>query len=166
MRAELQRWADEVIGKSERFDLGVIDPLWTQRYAVAVDDLNPLYFDSDHAQRHSHKGMIAPPNYVATLRGPQSGGPPDGELLEDGLAPTARPPIPGLMAMGGGQSLEFHAPIYCGEAVFGMRTIVDVEEKQGRSGLLVTITEEIRYSSADEQKLTLRQTLLCKWIEE
>ena len=40
------------------------------------------------------------------------------------------------MAMGGGQSLEFHAPIYCGEAVFGMRTIVDVEEKQGRSGLL------------------------------
>jgi acyl dehydratase len=164
--AELQRWAEQVIGKTETFELGAIDPLWAQRYAIAVDDLNPIYFDAEYARGLGHRGIVAPPNYLATLRGPQRSGPTDGDLLEDGLSPSARPPISSLQAMGGGQSLEFHAPVYCGEVVKVERTILDVQEKAGRSGPLITITEKLRYTSASgEPKLTLRNTLLCRWTE-
>lgn len=166
MTPALQEWADRVIGVTTRFDLGVISTLWAQRYAASVDDLNPLYFDPDHARAAGHPGLIAPPNYLATLRGAQTFGPPEGDLLEDGMAPAARPPLPDLMGMGGGQELTFHRPAYCEEPVSGARTVTNVQEKQGRSGALVIIEDELVYSDADNDPiLTLRNTLLCRWID-
>ncbi len=166
MRAELQAWADKVIGKSETFSLGPISTLWAQRYAVAVDDLDPLYFDEGHARAQGHPGLMAPPNYIATLRGAQTAGPPEAELLVDGMAPSARPPLNNLMGMGGGQKLSFHRPAYCGEAIEGRRTVTGVREKEGRSGPLVIIEDEILYSTeAGAPILTLRNTLLCRWID-
>ena len=81
MRPELQRWADTVIGRTEHFSIGVVDPLWSQRYAAAIDDMNPLYFDEVYARSHGYRGIIAPPNYLATLRGAQEFGPAESELL-------------------------------------------------------------------------------------
>lgn len=166
MRPELQAWADRVIGQPETFSLGPISTLWAQRYAVAVDDLDPLYFDVGHARAQGHPGLMAPPNYIATLRGEPVAGPPEAELLTDGMAPAARPPLESLMGMGGGQKLTFHRPAYCGEVIGGRRTVTDVREKEGRSGPLVIIEDEILYSThAGEPVLTLRNTLLCRWID-
>lgn len=166
MRAELQVWADTAIGRSETFSLGLISTLWAQRYAVAVDDLNPLYFDADYARSQGHPGLVVPPNYLATLRGAQTCGPSGNELLVDGMAPSARPPLDNLMGMGGGQKLIIHRPAYCGESINGRRTVTNVREKEGRSGPLVIIEDEIIYSTATaEPVLTLCNTLLCRWID-
>lgn len=166
MRPELQRWADTVIGRTEQFSVGVIDPLWSQRYAAAIDDMNPLYFDEAYARAHGYRGIVAPPNYLATLRGGQGFGPAESELLGDGMAPSARPPLRNLIGMGGGQTLVFHAPAYCGERIIGERTIVRVSEKEGRKGPLVIIEDECRYlTEPGELVLTLRNTLLCQWVE-
>jgi acyl dehydratase len=167
MRPELRAWADAAIGRTERFSIGAIDRLWAQRYAVAVDDLNPLYFDEAHARRHGHAGLVVPPNYLATLRGAPNAGPAEDGLLPDGMDPSARPPLPGLIGMGGGQSLVFHRFVCCGEQVDVERSVVSVEEKQGRSGPLVIIQQELRYlTGAARPLLTLRNTLLCRWIGE
>lgn len=166
MRAELQSWADAVIGKTTVFSLGAISTLWAQRYAAAVDDLNPLYFDEAHARAQGHPGLVVPPNYLATLRDTQQFGPPEHELLEDGMAPSARPPLPDLMGMGGGQTMIFHRHAYCGEVVTGQRTVTDVEEKQGRSGALVIIKDRFVYATdTNDPILTLHNTLLCRWTK-
>lgn len=166
MQTVVKAWADENVGKSERFDIGLIDALWTQRYAIAIDDLNPVYFDDERAKACGYKGIIAPPNYVTTLRHSVVPGPPESELLEDGMSPKAKPPIPGLQAMGGGQELEFHDPVYCGERITGERTIKNVNERESKAGPLIIILDEIRYSNTDgELKVVLRNTLLCRWIE-
>lgn len=154
------------MGRVERFSLGRIEPLWTQRYAAAIDDLDPAYFDEEHARGLGYRGIIAPPNYIATLRGAPAFGPPESELLADGMAPDARPPLANLMGMGGGQTLALHEPVYCGETILAERRVVDVTEKAGRSGPLVIITEELRYRNSEgEPKLTLRNTLLCRWTD-
>ena len=166
MRPELKSWADRVIGRPTQFTLGPISRLWAQIYAAAVDDLNLLYFDEGYAKAHGHPGLVVPPNYLATLRGEQEFGPPDSELLEDGMAPSARPPLANLMGMGGGQKLIFHRHAYCGEHIEGQRTVTGVQEKEGRSGLLVIIEDELIYSAKDgECILTLCNTLLCRWID-
>lgn len=167
MKPELRSWADRTIGKTTHFTLGPVSALWAQRYAVAVDDLNPLYFDEDYAMAQGHPGLVVPPNYLATLRGAPEFGPPEDGLLADGMAPAARPPLGNLMGMGGGQKLVFHRPAYCGESIEGRRTVTDVQEKQGRSGPLVIIEDELIYSTDQgEPILTLRNTLLCRWTEE
>lgn len=166
MFAPLRQWADRMLDKPETFTVGIIDALWAQRYAVAVDDPNPIYFDADHARRLGYKGIVAPPNYIATLRGDQTAGPVEGDLLPDGMAPSARPPLENLLGMGGGQSLHFHAPVYCGEFIVGERTLTGVSQKEGRSGPLVVIEEKFHYATRDDEaKLTLFNTLLCKWLE-
>lgn len=166
MRAELKTWADTVINRTEHFSLGPISTLWAQRYAAAIDDMNPLYFDEAYARAQGHPGLVAPPNYLATLRGAQEFGPLEQDLLEDGMAPSARPPLHNLIGMGGGQKLTFHRHAYCGETIDGQRTIVSVQEKQGRSGDLVIIGDELIYSDATgDPVLTLRNTLLCRWMD-
>ena len=167
MRPELQAWADEAMQRVDRFAIGRIDRLWAQRYAIAVDDLNPLYFDEDFARRHGHAGLVVPPNYLATLRHAPEAGPPESGLLADGMAPSARPPLAGLMGMGGGQSLTFHRYVCCGEHVDVEARVVAVQEKQGRNGPLVIIENELLYlTETGERLLTLRNTLLCRWIDE
>jgi acyl dehydratase len=166
MRQELRHWAKQALGIVERFEIGFIDPISTQRYAVAVDERNLLYFDREYARSLGYRDIIAPPNYLATLRGSLQPGPFDADLLHDGMSPSARPPLPSLKAMGGGQRLTLHAPVYCGDFIAGQRRLAGVTEKKGRADTLIVIEEELAYADkAGELKLTLRNTLLCIWID-
>jgi hypothetical protein len=48
----------------------------------------------------------------------------------------------------------------------GERTIIRVSEKEGRKGQLVITEDEFRYlAEPGELVLTLRNTLLCQWVE-
>src|SRR5690606_17949842 len=119
MKELLERWRDSVLNKTRSFRVGPISTLWAQRYAVAVDDLNPLYFSLDAAKAAGHPALLAPPNYITTLRDEQEAGPFESDLLTDGTRPDGRPDVPGLVVMGGGQDVNFHAPVYCGDVIVG-----------------------------------------------
>jgi acyl dehydratase len=146
----LKQWRDKVVGKVTGFSVGVIDPLWSQRYAVAVDDLDPAYFDEDAAKARGLKGMIAPPNYLATLRATPVSGPTEAGLLPDGMSPEARPDVPGLQIMGGGQSLAFHEPVYCGQTIAGEKSVKSISKREGKSGPLIIVEEEIIYRNEND----------------
>lgn len=157
----LKQWSDNVVGKVTAFSVGVIDPLWSQRYAVAVDDLDPAYFDEAAAKARGLKGMIAPPNYLATLRATPLSGPTEAGLLPDGMSPEARPDVPGLQIMGGGQSLAFHEPVYCGQTISGEKSVKSITKREGKSGRLIILEEEIIYRN---ENATPVMTLLNRSI--
>lgn len=164
---QLQAWRDQLMGQRRVFELGVIDRLWTQRYAVALDDLDPLYFDEAHARAQGYRGIIAPPNYVTTIRDEAEPGPAEGEMRPDGLPLVAGPPVRGLAAMGGGQQIAFHEPVYCGERIVAEKQVVRVDQQAGRSGPMVIVEEEIRYATSDgKPKVTLRNTVLYRVLAQ
>jgi acyl dehydratase len=164
---QLEAWRVEVMGRKREFEVGVIDRLWSQRYAVALDDLDPLYFDGDYARSQGYRGIIAPPNYVTTMRDEASSGPTEAEMRPDGLPLSAGPPVAGLAAMGGGQEIAFHEPVYCGERIVAEKQVVRVVQQDGRSGPMVIVEEEIRYrSDAGEAKCTLRNTVLYRVLAQ
>lgn len=164
---QLQAWRESVLGQVKSFRVGHIDALWTQRYAIAIDDLDPLYFDHDYAQRHGYAAIVAPPNYLTTIRDEVSPGPLDSQLRADGLAVSSAPPIPGLAVMGGGQAIVFHEPVYCGDEIVAEKEIVKIAPQQGRSGPMVVVAEEIRYRTvAGQPKLTLTNTVLYRLLPE
>lgn len=164
---QLATWRTQVMGQKRSFDVGVIDKLWSQRYAVALDDLNPLYFDEGYARAQGYRGIIAPPNYVTTIRDEALPGPVESEMRPDGLPLTAGPPLAGLAAMGGGQEIFFHAPVYCGERISGEKQIVRVDRRVGRSGEMVIVEEEILYLNHEgEEKVTLRNTVLYRILPQ
>jgi acyl dehydratase len=145
--------------------IGHETPPWTieatkldiRRFAVATDDINPLYLDEDYAQKSSYGGLIAPPLfYMAPLTNPvpESGLRPDG-LPYEGKFPIPPTPLPRLMD--GGTEIEFFAPIRAGDTLTGRCTITDIYQKEGRTGPLIFVVRECRYTNQHGELVLLEK---------
>jgi len=129
-----------------------------QRWAYAVGDENPLYFDSQYARAAGYADVICPPLYVqyATL-----GAVPLWSLRPDGSSGSGTgdlvfPDCPRRMA--GGESTEFLGPGYHDDEVTLVRTIDSIVEKQGRSGRFVLVTWRAEYTTGDGRLLASAST--------
>jgi acyl dehydratase len=111
-----------------------------QRWAAAVGDHNPLWFDPEYARAQGYRDIICPPLYLqyAILGVTQLDG-----LRPDGSSGAvsgslAFPGAPKRMA--GGESTRFHGPAYHRDEIEMVRTIESIVEKHGRSGRFVLVT--------------------------
>ena len=122
-----------------------------QRWAAAVGDHNPLWFDTEYAQANGYRDVICPPLYLQyavlgvtaldDLRPDGSSGAVSGSL--------AFPRAPRRMA--GGESTTFHLPAYHLDEITMVRTIASIDEKQGRSGSFVLVTWHTVYRNQHQQ---------------
>lgn len=118
-----------------------------QRWAAAVGETNPLYFDDEYARSHGYREAIMPP--MMFLSQVEHGVVHLDELRPDGI-PEALMDVPLPAAprrMAGGETHEFFAPVYDGDVITAVRTIARLEEKQGRSGRFVIIYNTTVYTS-------------------
>jgi acyl dehydratase len=156
--------AEALIGQETEVYLGEISLRDCQRYAIAVGDLNPLYFDVDYAQASAYGGLIAPPNMLTAIRG-WGAGATESELATDGVVdlPEEKLPIRLTRRMAGGQELQYHAPVRPGDRITRRGGIVSLEEHDGRSGRFVVMLREDRYyNERDELLVTCRETVLVR----
>jgi hydroxyacyl-ACP dehydratase HTD2-like protein with hotdog domain len=147
--------AQSLITDEIRSWIGRETPSWTievsrldvQRFAVATDDLNPLYLDEEKAKQSVYGGLIAPPLfYMAPLTEPK----PESELRPDGLPYEGKFPIPPTALprlMDGGTEIEFFQPILVGDVLTGHSKIVDLYQKEGRSGPLIFVVRETTFTN-------------------
>jgi acyl dehydratase len=87
----------------------------SQRYAQAVGDLNPVYFDEEAARAAGYDGLVCPPTFLdhVTVEGR-----PLGELRPDGLFTAAeRSALAMDRVMFGGQEWDFLAPAHVGDTI-------------------------------------------------
>ena len=122
-----------------------------QRWAAAVGDHNPLWFDPVYARAQGYRDIICPPLYLqyAVL----------GVTALDGLRPDgssgalsgslAFPRAPRRMA--GGESTSFFGPAYHRDEIEMVRTIESIEEKHGRSGQFVLVTWKTVYRNQRDE---------------
>ena len=116
-----------------------------QRWAAAVGDHNPLWFDPDYARANGYRDTICPPLYLQyAILGvsPLTGLRPDGSsgAVSGSLS---FPKAPRRMA--GGESTTFHLPAYHRDEIEMVRTIESIVEKEGRSGRFVLVTWDTVY---------------------
>ena len=122
-----------------------------QRWAAAVGDHNPLWFDTDYARANGYRDVVCPPLYLQyAILGvtPLSGLRPDGSsgAVSGGLAFPRAP-----KRMAGGESTTFHLPAYHREEIEMVRTISSIVEKQGRSGRFVLVTWHTVYHNQNRE---------------
>jgi acyl dehydratase len=136
-----------------------------RRYALAIDDPNPVYRDPEAARRSRHEGTVAPLFYVTWAVGVPGAEKPVSELGEDGLATfVGIPEIPNVWDLGwvrGGEELELFGRVREGDRVTVRGKVVDMKEKDGKTGKLVFVTSEFSYTSAKGELLaTHRLTMI------
>lgn len=140
--------AEAMIGKQVELQTGIVYRKEAQRFAAAVGDLNPLYFDDEIARAQGYQGVIAPPMFLPQV---MQGVTQLDSVREDGVPLQGGSDIP-LRAerlMAGGEAYEFLTPLYPGDTITAQTRIQNIEEKSGRSGRFVLITRETLYTNQD-----------------
>ena len=121
-----------------------------RRFAQAVGDDNPLYYDEEYAGKSGYGGIIAPPTFPTTFGF-------EGEKVLEGLD------INYARLLHGEQEYEYFRPIMAGDAISFSTKITDVTEKEGRSGVMDIITTEMTGHNQDGEKVFVgRSTVVIR----
>ncbi len=139
------------IGRSEPIPPVEISRREIIKYSIATQQRLPKYLRGDEAPPMFFFGVFRP---VVDLD----------KLSTDGLAPTKLlPQLPLQRVMAGGTKIRYHRPVRPGDHLVGERTLVDIVEKQGRSGPLIFIDYELRVTTdSGEPVLDERQTQILR----
>ena len=122
-----------------------------RHYAMATRQRNPKYLVGDEA----------PPQYFTALFWPEA---PLDELRPDGLTPSDFfPALPLKRVMAGGVRVEYSRPIRPGDELVATRKIVDIRQKEGKTGPLIFLETETRIETeAGEPVVTERSTTIAR----
>jgi acyl dehydratase len=127
---------------------GVITAAAAQRFALAADDRNPLYFDEAAAQAAGYRTTLIPPVFLAWSLNPPR---PISEVRVDGLyrGEGKRVSLNVKRVMFGGEEWEFLEPLYAGDTYTSETRLKSLEEKSGGSGPFVLQMTETTYRNQD-----------------
>lgn len=110
-----------------------------RRYADAVGDNNPLYFDEEYASESRYGTIIAPPGFFGWSM--QSVPSSEGII---GLM-TAMINAGYYRILDGGMSYECFLPVRAGDILIASPKIKDVTAKEGKSGTMMVCDFETTY---------------------
>jgi hydroxyacyl-ACP dehydratase HTD2-like protein with hotdog domain len=144
---EARQWATEPFAPYEttvsRNDIA--------RFARAVGETDPVYYDVDAARACGHPDVLAPAYFPYTIRMHAAHLVDRSDLEADGSSTADVPPLPTDRAMAGETSIEVGAPIHAGDTITLDKRIVELYEKSGRSGALVFVTTEFVFTNQREE---------------
>jgi acyl dehydratase len=115
-----------------------------RRFAQAIDDPNPLYYDEEYAKKTIYKGIIAPPLFCHAFTFADV---PAGSLREDGLPKELDVPLPVNRAIGGSSSFEVGTELRPGDKLTVKSKVLDIYTKSGKTGLLYFVVVETTFTN-------------------
>lgn len=109
-----------------------VEKYWIKFLTEAIDDDNPIYTDPEFAATTRFNEVIAPPLF----------------LMDYGLSQhvdyvSQFNPLTALI--NGGAEIEYFLPMKVGDTVTAEPMVVDLEEKDGRSGRMIFVTVQVNF---------------------
>ena len=103
-----------------------------RKFAEAIGDEDPIYYDEKAAQAAGLKTIVAPPTFLCTFRSQEL---PDLKLQF------------GRVRLNGGNEYDYYKPIYAGDTITLTAKYADVSERTGRTGRMVFVITEITFTN-------------------
>jgi acyl dehydratase len=103
-----------------------------RKFADAIGDEDPIYYDEQAAQAAGFKTIIAPPTFLCIFR-PQ-------ELPDLNIQF-------GRVRLNGGNEYEYYQPLYAGDTITVTAKYADVNERTGRTGKMVFVITELTFKN-------------------
>jgi len=101
-----------------------------RKFAEAIGDDAPIYYDEKAAQAAGLKTIVAPPTFLCTFRAQEL---PDLKLDF------------GRVRLNGGNAYEYYQPLYAGDTITVTAKYADVAERTGRTGKMVFVFTELTF---------------------
>jgi acyl dehydratase len=121
----------QYIGKVDPPHLREVEKGAIRRYADAVGDDNPLYYDEEYAKKTKYGGIIAPPGFFGWAKKTISSSEGliglIGAMIEAGYA--------GILD--GGMAYDFYLPVRVGDTLVGSPKVADIALKEGKTKMMI-----------------------------
>jgi len=114
-----------------------VDKSAVRKFARAIGETNPLYFDPDYAVTTRFGAIIAPPTFVAAL-------------MSMDLPPLPDPPVTFTVTLHTDDVMEQFAPIQVGDVITSVPKLADAFVKTGRNGEMLFTTFANELSNSDD----------------
>jgi acyl dehydratase len=122
-----------------------------RRFAVAMGDTNPLYYNEEYAKQRGFRSIIAPPGFNPSYFYP----------LKTGKSVDRAEIIRSKFSRGlnGGNEYELLQPIQAGDIISITNRVGDIYERDGRMGKMVfVVSETLCRNTKGEIVLIIRST--------
>lgn len=133
------------VGKSGETVILEVERGAVKKYADAIGDRNPLYWDDEYGRQSRYRSTIAPPGFFGwpaqwdVGAGVVGSAKIQGEILAT-LAAEGYPRV-----LDGGIEYEFFKPVRPGDILAATPKIVGVNEREGKAGKMIIVQLEINY---------------------
>jgi acyl dehydratase len=121
----------QYIGKVDPPHLREVEKGAIRRYADAVGDDNPLYYDEEYARKSRYGCIIAPPGFFGwakkTISSSEGLVGLIGAMIEAGYA--------GILD--GGMAYDFYLPVRVGDTIVVSPKVADISLKEGKTKMMI-----------------------------
>jgi len=141
------------IGRSSPPTLNEVEKGAIRRFAEALGDYNPVYYDEEYARASGFPTIVAPPTFPASFHSSAD----LRELLGVGIKSLLHAE----------QALEYERPIFAGDRIYVSTRVADVLEKSGPAGRMdVAIIEDEGRDEEGTLVFKARRTLVVRPAKE
>jgi len=133
-----------------------------RRFAAAMGDRNPLYWDDEYAEKSPYDGTPAPPTLIFELTYDLWSA-----ISEEGLSKEFKEWLGfEVNLQRAGNDYEMVQPVYPDDIISVRRKVIDVTEKQGRKGNFAFLTSEVTYTNQRGELLGINKETLAVQLDE
>ena len=137
----------KLIGKTGEVSILEVEKGAIARFADAVGDPNPLYWDEEYARKSRYGSIIAVPGFFGWATKAATREAASSETRENLRAALAKAGYTNPANIDAGVEYEFFSPVRAGDTLASLSTIKDIIEREGRTGKMAFIITEVTYTN-------------------
>jgi acyl dehydratase len=153
--------AKQFIGRTDPPIIRHVEKGAIRRYAEAVGNDNPLYYDEEYARESPYGSIIAPPGFFGWPTKTPCSCTGLAEIVGELQAALARGGFPRILD--GGISYDFFLPVRAGDILTATPKVTGLSEKEGKSGNMIVCYFETTYVNQNGDLVArARQTFIAR----
>ena len=149
----------QLMGKTGETVIMEVEKGAIKKFADAVGDRNPLYWDEEYARNSRYGSIVAPPGFLGWPLKWESAMPFFSELRQ-GLIDT----VAGAgysRILDGGIEFDFFQPVRSGDILASVPQVASIQERETKSGKMILSITEITYTNQNGTMVAkARQTII------
>ena len=132
-----------LIGKTGEPVIMEVEKGAIKRFADAVGDRNPLYWDEEYAKSSRYGSIVAPPGFFGWPTRWERSMPFFSELRQEVVDTIAKTGYSRLLA--GGIEFDFFQPVRAGDILASVAKVTSIQERETKTGKMILSTIETTF---------------------
>ena len=149
----------QLIGKTGETVIMEVEKGAIKKFADAVGDRNPLYWDEEYARNSKYGSIVAPPGFLGWPLKWERAMPFFSELRQEVIDTVTR--VGYSRILDGGIEFDFFQPVRAGDILASLAQVASIQEREAKGGKMILSITETTYTNQNGTMVAkARQTII------